>query len=582
MTTFTNDQVNIQSLDHLGLIAATIAKIDLIEKIDSRVPVAKEKGAKVTMGQRVAAMIFNGLGFIDDRLYMFEDFLSNKPIDRLFGDTKIEAQHFNDDALGRCLDGIYEYGITKMFSELAFSIGIENNLLGKSTHFDSSTINVYGEYEDDDDAQKVSAAVTKHNNQTAPNSMVSTTALKPSTEKQPINITYGYSKAHRHDLKQMVINLATTGAAGFPIWMEAHNGNASDKVILQAAAARMQDFCKQIEAMPTFLYVGDSAMYDSCVNKAGDMKWLSRVPETITEAKTLLCKADDEFIWTDRGNGYNTTPIRSKHGEIEQRWLLVFSKQAFEREAKTLERNITSEQTELEKALWHLSKQAFACEQDARKAGELLLKKIKFHQVEWQISTVTKHENKGRPKKDAKDGKIKYFITGVATKDEARIELRRRTKGRFILATNELDEQKISDAEILPEYKGQSKTESGFRFIKNNAMEVSSIFLKKASRIEALMMIMTLCLMVYSLAQHQLREALKTHNETVPDQRKQPTQTPSMAWVCRLFCGIGVVAITLEGATQKVVANLTALKQRIIGYFGPIAEFIYGIGPIKA
>jgi len=27
----------------------------------------------------------------------------------------------------------------------------------------------------------------------------------------------------------MVLNLATTGAAGFPIWMESHSGNASDK-----------------------------------------------------------------------------------------------------------------------------------------------------------------------------------------------------------------------------------------------------------------------------------------------------------------------------------------------------------------
>jgi hypothetical protein len=30
------------------------------------------------MGQGVAAMIFNGLGFIDDRLYMFPEFLEDK------------------------------------------------------------------------------------------------------------------------------------------------------------------------------------------------------------------------------------------------------------------------------------------------------------------------------------------------------------------------------------------------------------------------------------------------------------------------------------------------------------------------
>jgi len=93
-------------MDHLGLVAVTLEKIGLIEKIDARLPL---NNSKTTMGQRVAAMIFNGLGFIDDRLYMFPQFLDNKPVDRLFkGDVK--AEYFNDDALGRCLDAIDEYG----------------------------------------------------------------------------------------------------------------------------------------------------------------------------------------------------------------------------------------------------------------------------------------------------------------------------------------------------------------------------------------------------------------------------------------------------------------------------------------
>ena len=41
----------------------------------------------------------------------------------------------------------------------------------------------------------------------------------------------------------MVINLATTGAASFPIWMEAHSGNASNKTVLISAAERMKKFC---------------------------------------------------------------------------------------------------------------------------------------------------------------------------------------------------------------------------------------------------------------------------------------------------------------------------------------------------
>lgn len=58
--------IQAQAIDHLGLIASTIKKLGTIEKIDQRIPIAKEKGAKLSMGQRVAAMILNGLGFVDD------------------------------------------------------------------------------------------------------------------------------------------------------------------------------------------------------------------------------------------------------------------------------------------------------------------------------------------------------------------------------------------------------------------------------------------------------------------------------------------------------------------------------------
>ena len=44
----------------------------MVEKIDSRIPVANEKGAKTTIGQRVSAIILNGLEFTDDRLYLFK------------------------------------------------------------------------------------------------------------------------------------------------------------------------------------------------------------------------------------------------------------------------------------------------------------------------------------------------------------------------------------------------------------------------------------------------------------------------------------------------------------------------------
>ena len=83
----------------------------------------------------------------------------------------------------------------------------------------------------------------------------------------------------------MVLNLATTGAAGFPIWMEAHSGNASDKKILYEAAQRMRAFCKCLKETPAFITVGDSAIYDACIKQAGDMLWLTRVSEQHKVAK---------------------------------------------------------------------------------------------------------------------------------------------------------------------------------------------------------------------------------------------------------------------------------------------------------
>ncbi len=49
----TDENISGKVLDHLGLVAVTIEKLGLIEKIDKRLPL---KNSKITMGQRVAAM----------------------------------------------------------------------------------------------------------------------------------------------------------------------------------------------------------------------------------------------------------------------------------------------------------------------------------------------------------------------------------------------------------------------------------------------------------------------------------------------------------------------------------------------
>ena len=84
------------------------------------------------MGQRVAGMILNGLGFVDNRLYMFAEFLSDKPIGKLLLDDSVLSEDYTDDALGRCLDDIHSYGVEKFFAELAYTIALNKGLLGDS------------------------------------------------------------------------------------------------------------------------------------------------------------------------------------------------------------------------------------------------------------------------------------------------------------------------------------------------------------------------------------------------------------------------------------------------------------------
>ena len=565
--------VSSQNLDHLGLIASTIDDMGLIPLIDACLPLHTKFGSKVSHGHRVASMILNGLGFMDYRLYMFPEFMENKPVERLLGEG-MKAEYFNDDALGRTLDCLEEYGNMKLFSELAFTIGTHLNLIRKSSHLDTTTLSVWGAYEEEGNSVAASAMQPSP---TADNAIVAPPIILPEEKPHP---AYGYPKNGRFDLKQMVLLVATTGKAGFPLWMESHSGNASDKVSLQAAAKRMHTFYTELKKADDHLFVMDSAGYDACLKNEQTFLWLSRVPETHTLAREKLSLADTDISWKPCGtSGYKMHVETVMYKGVNQRWALVFSEKAYEREAKTVDKNVIKEKEALDKACVKLMSCDYGCEKDARKALKAFEKTMKYHTVEsHSIEEIHKYKGRGRPK----SGEEKQFshvkLTVTLATDEERITLKKRQKGRFILATNQLDQTSLLDEEILSEYKEQSKTESGFHFIKDNAFEVSSVFLKKPERISALMMIMTLCLMVYNVAQHKLREALKQANEEIPHQLKgKTTQKPTMRWVCQLFNGVSVVLINSKKHCQEIVTNVKDILKRIIQLFGRRACDIYGV-----
>jgi hypothetical protein len=66
MDVFKEEQFSSAYLGHLGLVADKIDSLKII-----RLPVSEAYDAKVSNGERAAAMIMNGLGFIDNHLYLF-------------------------------------------------------------------------------------------------------------------------------------------------------------------------------------------------------------------------------------------------------------------------------------------------------------------------------------------------------------------------------------------------------------------------------------------------------------------------------------------------------------------------------
>lgn len=535
-----------EQLGHLGLIAAVIKKLKIIEKLDLRLPVSKEHGAIVSMGQRVAAMILNGLGFLNDRLYMHPVFFEDKPVAALLGNN-VTAEHLNDDSLGRALDAIYDYGATKLFSELAFEIAVEHKLLGKTARLDTTSISLYGDYDNCE-------------------------------SEKDINITHGYAKNKRFDLKQVILSLTNSGKSGHPLWMESLDGNSSDKENFHKTIDKINIFKQHLINAPEFIYVADSALYTKDkLLAAPNLRWITRVPESIKEARILVEKKDYELQWNILSNGYKYHELFSQHGEITQRWQVIYSEQAFKRESKSLAKKILAEKEKLKKLIWHLENKKFTCENDAANAIVPAKKGLKYHNISCEIKSITKYRKKGRPSSEETTTVVGYQIISVINEDVELITKATNRLGRFILATNELETSILPSNQILEEYKELNKVEKGFRFIKSTEFSIASIFLKLPSRIEALMMIMTLCLMIYNFGEQHFRNALEFANDEILDQVGKKTNKPTLRWIFRILNKITIVYYYVNNTLQKTATNICNVCNKIIRYFGDQAMIIYGL-----
>jgi transposase len=143
--------------------------------------------------------------------------------------------------------------------------------------------------------------------------------------------------------------------------------------------------------------------------------------------------------------------------------------------------------------------------------------------------------------------------------------------GLFIIATNQA-EGKLTMDKMLSTYKSQQAVEKGFRFLKSPDFLTSSFYLKKPERIEALLMVMTTCLMVYSALEHKIRAELVAQDKTFPNMKYKPYQKPTARWVFQCFEGI--ILIYQTDSTQ-IVVNMQERNHTIVNCLGHHYQQIY-------
>jgi transposase len=96
--------IQVQNLDHLGIVAGIIDEIGIVEIIDEVLGVYP--GERVTAGQVVKSILLNGLGFVSRALYLFSQFFEDKATEHLLGEG-IRPEQLNDDKVGRVMDKLY-------------------------------------------------------------------------------------------------------------------------------------------------------------------------------------------------------------------------------------------------------------------------------------------------------------------------------------------------------------------------------------------------------------------------------------------------------------------------------------------
>ena len=218
------------------------------------------------------------------------------------------------------------------------------------------------------------------------------------------------------------------------------------------------------EAVPSDTLVADAALYtEENIQALHDrVTFITRMPDSLKETKRAIDAALRSSL-TPLDDKLSFLSLPTTYADVPQRMVVVFSPDKLARDRDTLEKRVVKQSKEELKQCKKLTRQEFAHEKDAQKALSQWKKKCKWMELsEARIVAKQRYAKAGRPCAGSLKVEAVYHIAGTPAVSKTKKEEALRTKGYFVLVTNELDKEKLSDAEVIRRYKNQSKVERGF------------------------------------------------------------------------------------------------------------------------
>jgi transposase len=219
--------------------------------------------------------------------------------------------------------------------------------------------------------------------------------------------------------------------------------------------------------------------------------FLTRIPGTLTLVSQMITQVLTWDTWHRLDETTRYHPMEFCHSGMAQRWLVVSSPAALERAEASVHTACQREAEAIVTQVFHVQARRFETPSSAHEAWSTLADTWSDHQGESSALIDHKHYAKqGRPTADTPIKAIAWPMQAQVRPDAERRGGAKQRQACCVLGTN-IEVEQRSDAEVMAGYKGQAQAEGGCRFLTDPLFFVSSLCVKKPSRMQGLVMVMT-------------------------------------------------------------------------------------------